>query len=170
MTNLDAQPPAEQQHSAEDRLEQAVRVAEQALIEFEIAVETFRVEVENFSRLHHQRLGPMYARLDELDRKSRAEIVADPANKLGEPSLLNYVLSSVNFSVGHTDRTIARLAQERVVVDKETVPVERVRVDKDTVTEEQQVSEEVRKEQIEADTDGTTGTTGGRGLGDGDRR
>ncbi|MFI0913433.1 J domain-containing protein [Streptomyces abikoensis] len=50
-----------------ERLAQAVRSAEQALIEFEIAVETFRVEVENFSRLHHQRLGPMYARLDELD-------------------------------------------------------------------------------------------------------
>ncbi|MEV0274991.1 hypothetical protein AB0I22_01180 [Streptomyces sp. NPDC050610] len=48
-------------------MEQAVRTAEQALIEFEIAVETFRVEVENFSRLHHQRLGPMYSRLDELD-------------------------------------------------------------------------------------------------------
>jgi hypothetical protein len=51
----------------EERLAKAVRAAEQALIEFEIAVETFRVEVENFSRLHHQRLGPMYARLDELD-------------------------------------------------------------------------------------------------------
>ncbi|MEU3773000.1 J domain-containing protein [Streptomyces sp. NPDC032472] len=51
----------------EARLERAVRAAEQALIEFEIAVETFRVEVENFSRLHHQKLGPMYARLDELD-------------------------------------------------------------------------------------------------------
>lgn len=51
----------------EDRLAKAVRAAEQALIEFEIAVETYRVEVENFSRLHHQRLGPMYARLDELD-------------------------------------------------------------------------------------------------------
>ncbi|MFE7775509.1 hypothetical protein ACFU5O_16715 [Streptomyces sp. NPDC057445] len=51
----------------EARLERAVRVAEQALIEFEIAVETFRVEVENFSRLHHQKLGPMYSRLDELD-------------------------------------------------------------------------------------------------------
>ncbi|MEV4437717.1 hypothetical protein AB0K09_01665 [Streptomyces sp. NPDC049577] len=50
-----------------ERLEQAVRTAEGALIEFEIAVETFRVEVENFSRLHHQRLGPMYARLDELE-------------------------------------------------------------------------------------------------------
>jgi predicted HTH domain antitoxin len=51
----------------EERLEQAVGAAEQALIEFEIAVETFRVEVDNFARLHHQRLGPMYARLDELD-------------------------------------------------------------------------------------------------------
>jgi hypothetical protein len=51
----------------QERLAKAVRAAEQALIEFEIAVETFRVEVENFSRLHHQRLGPMYARLDELD-------------------------------------------------------------------------------------------------------
>jgi len=53
--------------SGQERLAKAVRAAEQALIEFEIAVETFRVEVENFSRLHHQRLGPMYARLDELD-------------------------------------------------------------------------------------------------------
>ncbi|WP_329176804.1 hypothetical protein [Streptomyces sp. NBC_01477] len=52
---------------SQERLAAAVRAAEQALIEFEIAVETFRVEVENFSRLHHQRLGPMYARLDELD-------------------------------------------------------------------------------------------------------
>lgn len=41
------------------------------------------------------------------------------------------------------------LTEERVVVNKETVPVERVRVDKDVVTEEQQVSEQVRKEQIE---------------------
>ncbi|MEU6208632.1 J domain-containing protein [Streptomyces sp. NPDC090085] len=48
-------------------MERAVKAAEQALIEFEIAVETFRVEVENFSRLHHQKLGPMYTRLDELD-------------------------------------------------------------------------------------------------------
>ncbi|MFI0895348.1 hypothetical protein [Streptomyces sp. NPDC020983] len=53
--------------AGQERLAKAVRAAEQALIEFEIAVETYRVEVENFSRLHHQRLGPMYARLDELD-------------------------------------------------------------------------------------------------------
>jgi hypothetical protein len=63
------------QEPGTERLDQAVRTAEQALIEFEIAVETFRVEVENFSRLHHQRLGPMYARLDELDARI-AEAVA----------------------------------------------------------------------------------------------
>ncbi|HXH81025.1 PRC and DUF2382 domain-containing protein [Nocardioides sp.] len=50
------------------------------------------------------------------------------------------------------------LTEERVVVNKETVPVERVRVDKETVTEHQEVSEEVRKEQIELDENaGTTG-------------
>lgn len=43
------------------------------------------------------------------------------------------------------------LSEERVVVDKETVPVERVRMDTDTVTDQQEVTEEVRKEQIEAD-------------------
>ncbi|MFE7670600.1 hypothetical protein ACFU5N_00100 [Streptomyces albidoflavus] len=64
----------------EERLEKAVRVAEQALIEFEIAVETFRVEVENFSRLHHQKLGPMYTRLDELD----AQIAEAKAARTGD--------------------------------------------------------------------------------------
>ncbi|MFF2850091.1 J domain-containing protein [Streptomyces sp. NPDC058001] len=68
----------------EERLERAVRVAEQALIEFEIAVETFRIEVDNFSRLHHQKLGPMYARLDELDAgiaEARAARSGDPEDR-----------------------------------------------------------------------------------------
>ncbi|MGY1436862.1 hypothetical protein [Streptomyces reniochalinae] len=64
-----------------ERLEKAVRAAEHALIEYEIAVETFRVEVENFSRLHHQRLGPVYARLDELD----AQIAEAVAARTGDP-------------------------------------------------------------------------------------
>ncbi|MYV48618.1 hypothetical protein [Streptomyces sp. SID2888] len=64
----------------EDRLERAVRAAEQALIEYEIALETFRVEVENFSRLHHQKLGPMYTRLDELE----AEIAEAQAARTGD--------------------------------------------------------------------------------------
>lgn len=73
--------PREPQEPANRRLARAVEAAEQALIEFEIAVETFRVEVENFSRLHHQRLGPMYARLDELD----ARIAEAVAARTGDP-------------------------------------------------------------------------------------
>jgi uncharacterized protein (TIGR02271 family) len=45
------------------------------------------------------------------------------------------------------------LREEEVVVDKRAVPKERVRLDTDTVTEERQVSEEVRKEQIEVEGD-----------------
>ncbi|NEC19857.1 hypothetical protein [Streptomyces parvus] len=73
--------PEDAEQRPEARLARAVQVAEQALIEFEIAVETFRVEVENFSRLHHQKLGPMYARLDELD----ALIAEARAAKTGDP-------------------------------------------------------------------------------------
>jgi len=45
------------------------------------------------------------------------------------------------------------LHQEEVVVDKRAVPKERVRLDTETVTDERQVAEEVRKEQIEVDGD-----------------
>ncbi len=41
------------------------------------------------------------------------------------------------------------LHEEEVVTEKRVVPKERVQLSKDTVTEEQQVSEEIRKEQIE---------------------
>ncbi len=64
------------------------------------------------------------------------------------------------------------LTEERPVVQKEAVPVERVRLDKDVVTENVQVTEEVRKEQIDMDgatgTTGTTGTTGADLNPDGD--
>lgn len=68
---------------ATDRLARAVRAAETALIEYEIAVDTFRIEVDNFSRLHHQRLGPVYRRLDELDvliAEATAARTGDPAD------------------------------------------------------------------------------------------
>jgi uncharacterized protein (TIGR02271 family) len=45
------------------------------------------------------------------------------------------------------------LSEERPVVAKEAVPVERVRLGKEQFTEEHQVNEEVRKEQIEAEGD-----------------
>jgi uncharacterized protein (TIGR02271 family) len=43
------------------------------------------------------------------------------------------------------------LREEEVVVGKRAVPKERVRLDTETVTDERQVAEEVRKEQIEVD-------------------
>jgi uncharacterized protein (TIGR02271 family) len=43
------------------------------------------------------------------------------------------------------------LHEDEVVVDKDTVAKERVRLDTETVTEDQQVSEQVRKEQVETE-------------------
>jgi uncharacterized protein (TIGR02271 family) len=45
------------------------------------------------------------------------------------------------------------LNEEEVVTEKRTVPKERVRLDKDTVVEDQRVSEDVRREQIEVEGD-----------------
>ncbi|MCU1425423.1 MAG: photosystem reaction center subunit, partial [Microbacteriaceae bacterium] len=56
---------------------------------------------------------------------------------------------------------VVTLTEERVVVDQETVPLERGPRDKDTVTQQQQVNEQVRKEEIELEGDSTTGTTDG---------
>jgi uncharacterized protein (TIGR02271 family) len=53
------------------------------------------------------------------------------------------------------------LHAERPVVEKEAVPVERVRLDTETVTEQVQVNEQVRKEQVDTDGITTTGTTTG---------
>ncbi|WP_110944071.1 PRC and DUF2382 domain-containing protein [Streptomyces niger] len=57
------------------------------------------------------------------------------------------------------------LHREEAVIRKETVPYERVRLETDRVTEQQEVSTEVRREQLEFD-DGTTGDTGRTGPGD----
>ncbi len=59
----------------EQELEQQVRAAEAELLDLEVAVETLRVELANFAREHHQRLGPLYEQLDELDVLA-AELIA----------------------------------------------------------------------------------------------
>lgn len=45
------------------------------------------------------------------------------------------------------------LTEERPVIAKETVPVERVRLEKDSVTEQETVTEQVRKEEVDFDGD-----------------
>jgi len=48
-------------------LELKVAAVEAALVDLEVEVETLRVEIDNFALMHHERLGPMYVRLDELE-------------------------------------------------------------------------------------------------------
>jgi uncharacterized protein (TIGR02271 family) len=50
------------------------------------------------------------------------------------------------------------LHQERPVVETEAVPVERVRLAKETIPDQETVSGEVRKEHIETEAEGDTGT------------
>jgi uncharacterized protein (TIGR02271 family) len=61
---------------------------------------------------------------------------------------------TVDATIGE-ETTDVVLTQERVLVNKETVPVEKVRLDTETITEQQHVTDSVRKEQIEFD-NGTT--------------
>jgi hypothetical protein len=65
----------------EQWLEERVAVLEAAWMDAEIALETLRVEMDNFALVHHQRLGPVYARLDELD----ALIAEAVAARTGDP-------------------------------------------------------------------------------------
>jgi uncharacterized protein (TIGR02271 family) len=46
------------------------------------------------------------------------------------------------------------LHEEEPVIEKRAVPKERVRLDTETVTEERQVADEVRKEQVDVDDQG----------------
>lgn len=62
---------------------------------------------------------------------------------------------SVDTTIGEAATDVV-LTEERVVVSKETVPVERVRLGTETITEQQEVTEAVRKEQIEFDDAVTT--------------
>ncbi|MEU6485511.1 PRC and DUF2382 domain-containing protein [Streptomyces sp. NPDC046887] len=67
--------------------------------------------------------------------------------------------------IGQEEQTEVTLHAEQAEIRKEAVPVERVRLETDKVTEQQEVSERVRKEQVEYD-DGTErrrrGDEGGR--------
>ncbi len=55
------------------------------------------------------------------------------------------------------------LREERPVVAKETVAVEEVRVGKEQVTEQHEVTDEIRKEHVEIEGEGTTGVEGQSG-------
>ncbi|BAC19500.1 hypothetical protein HMPREF0290_0176 [Corynebacterium efficiens YS-314] len=60
----------------------------------------------------------------------------------------------------HDEETSVTLSEERVVVNKETVPVEEVRLEKETVRDTEVVSEDVAREEIDVDGDVTRGRDG----------
>ncbi len=60
--------------------------------------------------------------------------------------------------IGDAEQEVV-LTEERVVVSKESVPVERVSLDTETVTDHEEVNEEVRKEEVEADIPDATDTS-----------
>ncbi|WP_327068032.1 rhodanese-like domain-containing protein [Kitasatospora sp. NBC_01250] len=63
------------------RLEERVAATELAWLTLEVDVETLRVEIDNFALVHHERLGPLYARIDELE----ALIAEAVAARTGSP-------------------------------------------------------------------------------------
>lgn len=53
-------------------------------------------------------------RLERICGQTREQVMADMEHALETPSLLNYILSSANFSEGHTDRTLAALGSAQI--------------------------------------------------------
>lgn len=64
----------------------------------------------------------------------------------------------------HNEEASVTLSEERVVVNKETVPVEEVRLEKETVRDTEVVSEDVAREEIDVDGDVVRGRDGDTDL------
>ncbi|MFE0461527.1 rhodanese-like domain-containing protein [Kitasatospora sp. NPDC058965] len=65
-------------------LEERVAATELAWLTLDVDVATLRVEIDNFALIHHERLGPLYARLDELEAlvaEARAARTGDPEDR-----------------------------------------------------------------------------------------
>ncbi|MBV2152791.1 rhodanese-like domain-containing protein [Kitasatospora sp. SUK 42] len=64
---MSAQSPVRWTDPEQQALEERVAAAELAWLSMDVDVQTLRVEIDNFALIHHQLLGPLYARLDELE-------------------------------------------------------------------------------------------------------
>ncbi|WP_327679099.1 rhodanese-like domain-containing protein [Kitasatospora sp. NBC_00458] len=64
---MTAQSPVRWTDPEQQELEERVAASELAWLTMDVDVQTLRVEIDNFALIHHQLLGPLYTRLDELD-------------------------------------------------------------------------------------------------------
>ncbi|MCX5211709.1 rhodanese-like domain-containing protein [Kitasatospora sp. NBC_00240] len=78
---MTAQSPVRWSDPEQQELEERVAATELAWLTMDVDVQTLRVEIDNFALIHHQLLGPLYARLDELD----ALIAEAVAARTGHP-------------------------------------------------------------------------------------
>ncbi len=78
---MTAQSPVRWSDPEQQQLEERVAATELAWLTLDVDVQTLRVEIDNFALIHHQLLGPLYARLDELD----ALIAEAVAARTGDP-------------------------------------------------------------------------------------
>ncbi|MFC8453408.1 rhodanese-like domain-containing protein [Kitasatospora sp. NPDC057223] len=78
---MTAQSPVRWSDPEQQQLEERVAATELAWLTLDVDVQTLRVEIDNFALIHHQLLGPLYARLDELD----ALIAEAVAARSGDP-------------------------------------------------------------------------------------
>ncbi|MFI6847190.1 rhodanese-like domain-containing protein [Kitasatospora sp. NPDC050467] len=78
---MTAQIPVRWTDPEQQELEERVAAAELAWLTMDVDMQTLRVEIDNFALIHHQLLGPLYARLDELD----ALVAETVAARTGRP-------------------------------------------------------------------------------------
>ncbi|MGW2370893.1 rhodanese-like domain-containing protein [Kitasatospora sp. NPDC001683] len=78
---MSAQSPVRWTDPEQQELEERVAAAELAWLSMDVDVQTLRVEIDNFALIHHQLLGPLYARLDELE----ALVAEAVAARTGDP-------------------------------------------------------------------------------------
>ncbi|MEU9076312.1 rhodanese-like domain-containing protein [Kitasatospora sp. NPDC048538] len=77
---MSAQSPVRWTDPEQQELEERVAAAELAWLSMDVDVQTLRVEIDNFALIHHQLLGPLYARLDELEALVAEAVAARTGN------------------------------------------------------------------------------------------
>ena len=89
---------------------------------------------------------------DAMTRSEERLKVGTRKEEAGRARLRNVGAARSGPNISEEEHEVV-LHQERPVVEKEAVPVERVRLGTETVTDQETVSEDVRKEQIDTDLD-----------------
>ncbi|WP_405012283.1 rhodanese-like domain-containing protein [Kitasatospora sp. NBC_01539] len=105
---MSAESPAQWSEQERLQLEERVAATELAWLTLDVDVETLRVEIDNFALVHHRLLGPIYARLDELD----ALIAETVAARTGDPEALRLAAEARSRVAEPDDPATADLAPE----------------------------------------------------------